>query len=92
MHMSGTFYYLPQAVEHVNHTILACEECAQNAPSYQHAPLHSIDSSQPMEILEVDFFGPMDPDPATGHKYFPAYLKHEFILTFFLICTGTPLL
>lgn len=64
----GTYYYLPDVVEHVTSTIRECEECAQNTPQLQHPPLHPIVSKQPMEILEVDYFGPMDPDPVTGHK------------------------
>lgn len=42
--------------------------CSQNKPSAIHPPLTPLVSSHPMEILEVDFFGPIDPDPITGHR------------------------
>ena len=42
--------------------------CSANKPSAIHPPLTPLVSNNPMEILEVDFFGPMDPDPITGHR------------------------
>jgi len=33
-----------------------------------HAPLRLLVSKRPMQIIEVDFFGPLDPDPITGHR------------------------
>jgi hypothetical protein len=56
-------------LEHVIHTIRECEECVQNTPQLQHDPLHPIIPTRLMEIVEVDYFGPLDPDPVTSHKY-----------------------
>ena len=49
--------------------IKGCKPCSQSAPITAHAPLKPLISNHPMEIVEVDFFGPLDPDPETGHKY-----------------------
>lgn len=61
-------------------TIKECEVCSENKPSSIHPPLTPLVSSYPMEILEVDFFGPMDPDPITGHRYNNFYfIVHLFV-------------
>jgi hypothetical protein len=46
-----------------------CETCTQNTPQVNHPPLKPLVSTEPMEILMIDFFGPITPDPITGDRY-----------------------
>ena len=45
-----------------------CETCNKAAPSVLYTPLRPLVSKRPMQIIEVDFFGPLDPDPIIEHR------------------------
>lgn len=53
---------------HINQTLKNCKKCHQARPEEVHAPLRPIQSSRVMQIIEVDFFGPLAADPVTGHR------------------------
>lgn len=48
--------------------IKQCEACSQSAPRTKPAPLKPLISNNPLQIIEVDFFGPLPPNPETGYK------------------------
>ena len=63
-----SYYYLPNVSKLVNAVIQECEYYSQHTPSTAVPPLQPLISKQPMHIVEVDFFGPVDPDPVTAAK------------------------
>lgn len=54
--------------EHVNKYLRNCEECNRAEPKLLRAPLCPLVATYPMEIIEVDFFGPLPPDPETSDR------------------------
>jgi len=64
----ATYYYFPKQYKHIIKFLQNCETCNKAAPSVLHAPLHLLVSKHPMQIIEVDFFSSLDPDPITEHR------------------------
>ena len=45
-----------------------CEACNRAEPHILRGPLQPLQTSRVMELVEVDYFGPLPPDPTTGDK------------------------
>jgi len=64
------FYYVANLSEFVKQKVKNCEPCARATPQILHAPLRPILTKRNMQLVEVDYFGPMPMDPLTGARYF----------------------
>lgn len=73
---------MPNKVQYVRQHIANCEVCNMATPTISHPPLTPLVSKRNMQILEVDYFGPIHSDPETGHRYY--YKKNFFHLYLFL--------
>ena len=61
-----------------------CELCNRTSPQILQAPLHPLITSRVMELIEVDYFGPLSPDPITRNKYSVILqIFHDITLIFY---------
>lgn len=76
---------MPKLLNRIVQYIRNCETCLKATPVVHHAPLRPLVSKRFLHIIQADFFGPLDPDPVTGHRFYCFFVYVTLFLTNFFL-------
>lgn len=62
-------YYWPGRLQDIAKWCLSCEACQRMGPRRKSAPVKTISSLQPMDLLGMDFLSPISPKSRNGSAY-----------------------